>query len=159
MITKLVFFSQLMAAFRRWRNKYRRYKQQIPSQMRNRIILHYGLFKITWDWMILCLVFYTAVEVPFVSAFILTQVAQMNRVRKYWQQLLSRIFVMVFLWWSCGVKCTKDYLYRLILKSLFKSWNFTFIININHVCFKRFEALEVNYNQIFWNYQLIRDKR
>ena len=38
--------------------------------MRNRIILHYGLFKITWDWMILILVLYTAIEVPFVSAFV-----------------------------------------------------------------------------------------
>ena len=59
--------------------------------MRNRIILHYGLFKITWDWMILCLVFYTAVEVPFVSAFILTQVAQYNRVRKYIQKILFSV--------------------------------------------------------------------
>lgn len=41
--------------------------------MRNRIILHYGLFKITWDWMILILVLYTAIEVPFVSAFVLAR--------------------------------------------------------------------------------------
>lgn len=61
-----------MAAFKRWRSKYKRYKSQIPSQMRNRIILHYGLFKITWDWVILIMVLYTAIEVPFVSAFVLT---------------------------------------------------------------------------------------
>ena len=59
-----------MAAFKRWRSKYKRYKSQIPEQMRNRIILHYGLFKITWDWVILILVLYTAIEVPFVSAFV-----------------------------------------------------------------------------------------
>ena len=58
---------QIMAAFKRWRSKYKRYKNQIPDQMRNRIILHYGLFKITWDWVILILVLYTAIEVPFVS--------------------------------------------------------------------------------------------
>lgn len=62
---------KIMAAFKRWRSKYKRYKSQIPEQMRNRIILHYGLFKITWDWVILILVLYTAIEVPFVSAFVL----------------------------------------------------------------------------------------
>lgn len=41
--------------------------------MRHRIILHYGLFKITWDWLILILVLYTAIEVPFVSAFIIAR--------------------------------------------------------------------------------------
>lgn len=41
--------------------------------MKNRIILHYGLFKITWDWVILILVLYTAIEVPFMSAFVLTR--------------------------------------------------------------------------------------
>lgn len=64
---------QIMAAFKRWRSKYKRYKSQIPDQMRNRIILHYGLFKITWDWVILILVLYTAIEVPFVSAFVLAR--------------------------------------------------------------------------------------
>ncbi|XP_058969497.2 potassium voltage-gated channel subfamily H member 6 isoform X4 [Pocillopora verrucosa] len=63
----------IMAAFKRWRSKYKRYKNQIPEQMRNRIILHYGLFKITWDWLILILVLYTAIEVPFVSAFIIAR--------------------------------------------------------------------------------------
>lgn len=64
---------KIMAAFKRWRSKYKRYKSQIPDQMRNRIILHYGLFKITWDWVILILVLYTAIEVPFVSAFVLAR--------------------------------------------------------------------------------------
>lgn len=64
---------KIMAAFKRWRSKYKRYKSQIPDQMRNRIILHYGLFKITWDWVILILVLYTAIEVPFVSAFVLDE--------------------------------------------------------------------------------------
>jgi len=66
-------FFQIMAAFKRWRSKYKRYKNQIPDQMRNRIILHYSLFKITWDWVILILVLYTAIEVPFVSAFVLAR--------------------------------------------------------------------------------------
>ncbi|XP_020618939.1 potassium voltage-gated channel subfamily H member 7-like isoform X4 [Orbicella faveolata] len=69
----LVGFEMIMAAFKRWRSKYKRYKNQIPDQMRNRIILHYGLFKITWDWVILILVLYTAIEVPFVSAFVLAR--------------------------------------------------------------------------------------
>ena len=62
-----------MAAFKRWHSKYKRYKKQIPRGMRYRIILHYGLFKIIWDWFILSLVLYTAVEVPFVSSFILPE--------------------------------------------------------------------------------------
>ncbi|XP_031553619.1 potassium voltage-gated channel subfamily H member 7-like isoform X4 [Actinia tenebrosa] len=67
-------YTQVMAAFKRWQARYKRYKLQIPPQMRNRIILHYGLFKITWDWMIMMLVLYTAVEVPLVSSFVMTQV-------------------------------------------------------------------------------------
>ncbi|XP_032238933.1 potassium voltage-gated channel subfamily H member 6 isoform X3 [Nematostella vectensis] len=72
----------VMAAFKRWRARYKRYKLQIPPQMRNRIILHYGLFKITWDWLIMVLVLYTAVEVPFVSAFIMSQ-ADLNKRLKH----------------------------------------------------------------------------
>lgn len=34
------------------------------------VIFHYGLFKIVWDWFVLVLVLYTAIEVPFVVAFI-----------------------------------------------------------------------------------------
>jgi hypothetical protein len=34
------------------------------------VIFHYGLFKIVWDWFVLLLVLYTAIEVPFVVAFI-----------------------------------------------------------------------------------------
>ncbi|XP_028397826.1 potassium voltage-gated channel subfamily H member 6-like isoform X2 [Dendronephthya gigantea] len=34
------------------------------------IIFHYGLFKIVWDWFVLLLVLYTAIEVPFLIAFI-----------------------------------------------------------------------------------------
>ncbi|CAB3991618.1 Hypothetical predicted protein [Paramuricea clavata] len=35
------------------------------------VIFHYGLFKIIWDWFVLLLVLYTAIEVPFIVAFIL----------------------------------------------------------------------------------------
>lgn len=48
--------------------------------MRNRIILHYGLFKITWDWLIMLFVLYTAIEVPFVSAFIMPQADRNQKV-------------------------------------------------------------------------------
>lgn len=34
------------------------------------VVFHYGLFKIIWDWFVLLLVLYTAVEVPFVVAFV-----------------------------------------------------------------------------------------
>ena len=34
------------------------------------VIFHYGLFKIVWDWFVLVLVLYTAIEVPFIVAFI-----------------------------------------------------------------------------------------
>ena len=33
------------------------------------IILHYGIFKIGWDWLILMCTFYTAVMVPYNAAF------------------------------------------------------------------------------------------
>lgn len=88
-----------MAAFKRWRSKYKRYKNQIPDQMRNRIILHYGLFKITWDWVILILVLYTAIEVPFVSAFVLARDDKGKHESKYSViHVLLRIFFFRFIY-------------------------------------------------------------
>ena len=33
------------------------------------VIVHYGLFKIGWDWLILLCTFYVAIMVPFNAAF------------------------------------------------------------------------------------------
>lgn len=85
-------FSQIMAAFKRWRSKYKRYQLQIPPQMRYRIVLHYGLFKITWDWLILLMVLYTAIEVPFVSSFILSRVDDIN---KFGKSVSCHVFLRV----------------------------------------------------------------
>ena len=58
-----------------WRHKQNRlcgeqYAAGSKTDMKG-IIFHYGLFKIVWDWFVLVLVLYTAIEVPFVVAFIL----------------------------------------------------------------------------------------
>lgn len=36
------------------------------------VILHYGIFKIVWDWLILLCTFYVAIIVPYNAAFITT---------------------------------------------------------------------------------------
>ena len=36
------------------------------------ILLHYGIFKIGWDWMILLCTFYIAITVPYNAAFVMT---------------------------------------------------------------------------------------
>ncbi|VEL33306.1 unnamed protein product [Protopolystoma xenopodis] len=45
--------------------KYRQEAPQTPSH----VILHYSVFKTTWDWLILIMTFYTSVMVPFCVAF------------------------------------------------------------------------------------------
>lgn len=37
------------------------------------IILHNSKFKATWDWFVLALVIYTAIEIPYTAAFALTE--------------------------------------------------------------------------------------
>ena len=37
------------------------------------ILIHYGIFKIGWDWLILLCTFYTAILVPYNAAFTLTE--------------------------------------------------------------------------------------
>lgn len=44
------------------------YKQE-PPKTPPHIILHYCLFKTTWDWVILILTFYTAIMVPYNVSF------------------------------------------------------------------------------------------
>ena len=44
------------------------YKQETPKTPPH-IILHYCLFKTTWDWVILILTFYTAIMVPYNVSF------------------------------------------------------------------------------------------
>ena len=36
------------------------------------ILLHYGIFKIGWDWMILLCTFYISITVPYNAAFVMT---------------------------------------------------------------------------------------
>lgn len=44
------------------------YQQEAPKTPPH-ILLHYCAFKAIWDWVILCLTFYTAIMVPFNVAF------------------------------------------------------------------------------------------
>lgn len=37
------------------------------------ILVHYGIFKIGWDWLILLCTFYTAILVPYNAAFTLAE--------------------------------------------------------------------------------------
>jgi len=47
------------------------YKVQETKRSRL-ILLHYGIFKIGWDWMILFCTFYIAITVPYNAAFVMT---------------------------------------------------------------------------------------
>jgi len=43
----------------------------VQEQRQSRfILLHYGIFKIGWDWLLLLCTFYVAVTVPFNAAFV-----------------------------------------------------------------------------------------
>ena len=44
------------------------YRQEAPKTPPH-IILHYSVFKATWDWLILILTFYTSIMVPYNAAF------------------------------------------------------------------------------------------
>ena len=44
------------------------------------ILVHYGIFKIGWDWLILLCTFYTAVMVPYNAAFTLRQKNQRDSI-------------------------------------------------------------------------------
>ena len=44
------------------------------------ILVHYGIFKIGWDWLILLCTFYTAVMVPYNAAFTLQQKNQRDSI-------------------------------------------------------------------------------
>lgn len=44
------------------------YRQEAPKTPPH-ILLHYCAFKAIWDWVILCLTFYTAIMVPYNVAF------------------------------------------------------------------------------------------
>lgn len=44
------------------------YRQEAPKTPPH-ILLHYCAFKALWDWIILCLTFYTAIMVPYNVAF------------------------------------------------------------------------------------------
>lgn len=44
------------------------YRQEAPKTPPN-ILLHYGIYKTIWDWMILLLTFYTAIMVPYNYSF------------------------------------------------------------------------------------------
>ena len=70
-----MFVIQIPRGLKAWRHKQNRlcgeqYAAGYKKEMKG-IIFHYGLFKIVWDWFVLLLVLYTAIEVPFVVAFIL----------------------------------------------------------------------------------------
>jgi len=44
---------------------------KVQEQRRSRfILLHYGIFKVGWDWLLLVCTFYVAVTVPFNAAFV-----------------------------------------------------------------------------------------
>ena len=44
------------------------------------ILVHYGIFKIGWDWLILLCTFYTAIMVPYNAAFTLQEKNQRDSI-------------------------------------------------------------------------------
>ena len=69
-----MFALQIPRGLKAWQHKQNRlcgeqYAVGYKTEMKG-VIFHYGLFKIVWDWFVLLLVLYTAIEVPFVVAFI-----------------------------------------------------------------------------------------
>lgn len=57
------------------------------------VIFHYGLFKIIWDWFVLLLVLYTAVEVPFVVAFMMEDESSEKSSSKFTNPCLTLISI------------------------------------------------------------------
>ena len=46
--------------------------KQIPKKLGSCIINNESVFKVTWDWFVLALVLYTAIEIPFTMSFLTT---------------------------------------------------------------------------------------
>ena len=66
------------------------------------ILVHYGLFKIGWDWLILLCTFYTAILVPYNAAF--TRAEKNQR-----ESIYSDVVVEVlFMFGKCTVTVSLD---------------------------------------------------
>jgi hypothetical protein len=65
LITLLLFSFQMMSLSGDVMPQYRQEAPKTPPH----ILLHYCAFKAIWDWIILCLTFYTAIMVPYNVAF------------------------------------------------------------------------------------------
>lgn len=61
----ITFFFQMMSLSGDVMPQYRQEAPKTPPH----ILLHYCAFKAIWDWIILCLTFYTAIMVPYNVAF------------------------------------------------------------------------------------------
>jgi len=62
---RFIFFFQMMSLSGDVMPQYRQEAPKTPPH----ILLHYCAFKAIWDWIILCLTFYTAIMVPYNVAF------------------------------------------------------------------------------------------
>ena len=58
--------------------------KQIPKKLGSCIINNESVFKVTWDWFVLALVLYTAIEIPFTMSFLTTA-----RQTDVWQKINS----------------------------------------------------------------------
>lgn len=70
------------------------YKLQKPT-VHKWTILHYSPFKAVWDWIILLLVMYTAIFTPYVAAFLLSEEKADKRNRKYYDDPIVVIDLLV----------------------------------------------------------------
>ncbi|KAK2707069.1 hypothetical protein QYM36_014931 [Artemia franciscana] len=91
------------------------YRQEAPKTPPH-ILLHYCAFKAIWDWVILCLTFYTAIMVPYNVAFknktsedvSLLVVDSIVDVIFFIDIVLNFHTTFVGNWWRSGVRSQSD---------------------------------------------------
>ena len=58
------------------------------------ILLHYGIFKIVWDWLILVCMFYIALMVPFNAVFVEEETEAGRRATQYTDVTVDVLFII-----------------------------------------------------------------
>ena len=67
------------------------------------ILLHYGIFKIVWDWLILVCMFYIALMVPFNAVFVEEETEAGRRATQYTDVTVDVLFIIGNAWYKlCG---------------------------------------------------------
>ena len=62
------------------------------------ILLHYGIFKIVWDWLILVCMFYIALMVPFNAVFVEEETEAGRRATQYTDVTVDVLFIIGNAW-------------------------------------------------------------